>query len=255
MLLHDPKSRFSDRVEDYVQHRPSYPKEVLNILAEQVRLPAPWNVADIGSGTGIFTRLLLDAAHRVAAVEPNEAMRQAAERELGGRSGFRSVDGNAEKTGLPDASVDLITAAQAFHWFDVEPTRAEWKRILRPEGIVALVWNTRTMTTDFSRAYEAFLNRHGTDYHEVGQRHRCSEARFAALFTPNQYRHHAMPNHQPLSLEGLKGRLLSSSYIPKGPGPAYDAMLADAERLFAEHQRDGSVVLEYTTDVYTGRLD
>src|SRR5262249_648330 len=142
MAMIDPTSRFGARVDDYVKARPSYPAGLLAVLARECGLDKKSIVADLGSGTGIFTRLLLESGATVYAVEPNDEMRAAAERDLASER-FHSVRGRAEATTLPDASIDLATAAQAFHWFDVEATRRELVRILRPAGLAVLVWNDR----------------------------------------------------------------------------------------------------------------
>jgi SAM-dependent methyltransferase len=251
----DPTKRFSDRVEHYVRARPGYPREVLDVLAEGLGLTRDWVVADVGSGTGISTGLFLEGGHRVFAVEPNAEMRAAAEARLGGRAGFTSVDGTAEATGLADRSVDLVVCAQAFHWFDAAAARREFLRILRPGGGVALIWNTRHMdTTPFLRAYEALLQEYGTDYREVG--HRAVEGlRVAALFGEGAWLRRTLPNEQRLDLEGLRGRLLSSSYVPAAGHPRQAPMVAALERLFEQHARDGVVRFGYDTEIYLGRLD
>ena len=139
----DSTTYFSGRVESYVRYRPSYPPAIIDLLVEDCGLSRDWIVADIGSGPGNLTRLFLDYGARVYAVEPNQEMREAGERLLGALPGFTSVDGTAEATGLPEASVDLVTAGQAFHWFDSQRAGTEFRRILRPPQWVALVWNER----------------------------------------------------------------------------------------------------------------
>ena len=136
-------TRFSDRVEDYVKYRPHYPVAVLTYLQATYSFSSSWVVADIGSGTGISTELFLAAGNRVDAVEPNREMRRKAEELLSGHPGFVSIDGTAEATGLPEASVDLIVAGQAFHWFEPVATRREFVRIARPGAVAALIWTQR----------------------------------------------------------------------------------------------------------------
>src|SRR6185503_1231931 len=153
--------RFSTRVESYIKYRPSYPTEVLELMRVRCGLAATSMVADIGSGTGILTELLLETGATVFAVEPNKEMRAAAERLLSDYGRFRSVDGTAEATTLPDASVDLITASQAFHWFDIQKARRELARVLRPRGWVVLIWNERPVDASaFLDEYDALLRRH-----------------------------------------------------------------------------------------------
>ena len=181
----DARDRFSNRVEDYDRYRPGYPPALFALLREHCGLRPGHAVADIGSGTGLLTGPLLDYGNTVYAVEPNGPMRQAAERRYGGRSGFLSVDGSAEATGLPPWSVDLVVAAQAFHWFEPGAARAEFVRILRPPGWVALVWNERPHeATGFEAAYESLLARHAIDYAAVDHR-RIDASRVAAFLDPS----------------------------------------------------------------------
>ena len=249
-----PTKRFSDRVADYVRHRPSYPAGVIDTLRREAGLTGSAHVADIGSGTGIFASLLLPHCERVYGVEPNDAMRAAAEELFAGEPRFASVAAAAEATTLPDASVDLVTAAQAFHWFDAAACRREFARILRPGGFVALVWNEREISaTPFLAEYEALLHRHATDYAKVN--HANTDARkIAGFFAPAAVALAELPNEQRCDFEALKGRLLSSSYAPNVGHPGHEAMLADLAALFARHAEDGAVTLLYTTKLYFGRL-
>jgi SAM-dependent methyltransferase len=250
----DPTGRFSDRVDDYVRHRPGYPPELVELLRRECGLGPGRDVADVGSGTGKLTELLLATGARVYAVEPNDGMRRAAERLLGRVPGFVSVDGRAEATGLPGASVDLVTAAQAFHWFDQVAARAEFLRILRPGGVAALVWNERdNAASAFLREYEDCLRRFSVDYGEVDHRRTASRERIAAFFGPDGFREAEIPNRQDLDLDGLRGRYLSSSYaLPRGH-PRFDEVMAALGEIFQRHQRDGSVRIDYRTRVYHGR--
>lgn len=247
----DVTGRFSGRAELYDRWRPGYPDEVLDVLREEIGLSPDWVVADVGAGTGLSSRLFLDAGHRVAAVEPNAEMRAVAEAKLGGRSGFRSVDGTAEATRLPDASVDLVVAGQAFHWFDVEAARREFRRILRG-GQVVLLYNTRrTGGTPLLEAYEALLRRHGTDYDRVRHDRRTEDA--AARLYGGRWGRRVLENRQELDLEGLFGRTLSCSYVP-GEGEAGHEELGEAlEELFERHAREGTVRLEYDLEIWFGR--
>lgn len=242
-------SRFSDRVRNYVLYRPGYPPEVMDVVRAETGLAPGRAVADVGSGTGISARLFLDAGHTVFAVEPNPEMRAAAEAELGAHPRFHSVNGTAEATTLPDASVDLVVAAQAFHWFRPERVAGEWRRVLRPGGRMVLLWNTRkTDTTPFLRAYEALLREHGTDYASVSHEN-VSEDAIAAVLGPG-FGRRVVPNRQVFDFDGLRGRLLSSSYAPNQGHPGHGPMMQALERIFREHQQDGRVVFEYDTEIY-----
>lgn len=246
-----PEQRFSDRVENYVRYRPSYPQEIIPLLQKEAGLSHNSSIADIGSGTGISTEMFLRAGYPVKAVEPNREMRQAAERLLASYPGFHNVEGSAQATTLPDQSVDLLVAAQAFHWFNTPATRAEFTRILKPGGHIALIWNERKLdATPFLRDYEQLLVEYGTDYTEV--RHENIGATALGQFFIGPYAAHEFANEQHFDFEGLKGRLLSSSYAPPVGHPRHEPMLAELQRLFNRHQTDGQVVVEYITRVYIG---
>jgi SAM-dependent methyltransferase len=249
----DSTTRFSDRVNAYVRHRPGYPDAVLDILHGEAGLATGATVADVGAGTGISSRILLDGGHPVVAVEPNAAMRAAAEAALGGDPRFRVVDGTAENTGLPDASVEAAVAFQAFHWFDAPRARAEWRRILRPGGLAVIIWNARRREgSGFLRGYEALLLRHGTDY--AGVNHENVTDDTLRGFFGGAYTRRTAENRQVFDQAGLEGRLVSSSYAPNAGEPGHDDMIRDLRRLFDETQRDGRVVMEYETQILFARL-
>ena len=253
MSCGDATNRFSDRVADYARYRPSYPPEVVALLAEHgVDPPAP--VVDLGSGTGIFARLLLDAGYRVFGVEPNEPMRTAAEASLAANRAFTSVAAPAEATTLADHSVAAITVAQAFHWFDHARCRAEFERILQPGGPVLLIWNERLVEGPFLEGYEQVLHDFATDYREVDHRQTQDAAALSRFFAPGRCTRHAFPNEQVFDFDGLRGRLLSSSYAPAADHPNHRPMLDALRRLFDAHQHDGRVAFRYRTEVYVGRF-
>ena len=253
-MSRDPKIRFTDRVDAYLRFRPSYPPEILDLLESECGLDTSRSVADIGSGTGILTRLFLERGHSVYGVEPNRAMRRAAELQLAGLDAFVSVDGTAEKTSLAPDSVHLIAAAQAFHWFDLEKASNEFRRILLPEGWVAILWNDRRKSsTPFLQAYEALLLKHGTDYDLVDHT-RVSQEELATFFGPRGFASASFDNHQVLDFEALQGRLASSSYVPLTGTSGHQPMIEDLRSLFATHQTGGTVSIEYDTRIYFGQL-
>ncbi len=251
----DSTHRFSNRVKNYVLYRPHYPPGVVDILAAKAGLLPRSMVADVGSGTGILSRLFLDNGNEVFAVEPNREMREAAEADLEGRAGFHSVDGRAEATGLPSSSVDFVVAGQAFHWFERGEARDEFARILVPQGWVALIWNRRLAdATPFARDYEELLLTFGTDYREVGHRNTVTAEDLAPFFGNEDFFSEHLPNEQVFDWPGLRGRLLSSSYVP-APGEArHEAMIDALDALFERYQRDGAVRFVYSTEIYLGRL-
>jgi len=245
----DPTQRFSDRVENYVRSRPGYPPEVLATLREDCGLTPQAPIADVASGTGIFTRLLLENGNPVFAVEPNAEMRAAAERLLTSFPNLTSVDGSAEATGLADHSVFLVTAAQAAHWFNLPRTRAEFVRTLQPGGWVALLWNERVIsTTQFLRDYEQLLLDFAIDYKEV--RHEKTTAIIGSFFAPLPHREKIFSTFQDLDYAGLEQRLLSSSYAPLADHPNHAPMMRQLRCIFDAAQHDGRVRLEYQTLLY-----
>jgi SAM-dependent methyltransferase len=246
-------SRFDDRVENYVAYRPKYPVGVIDFLRDELGLTPETVVADVGSGTGFLSELFLLNGNAVVGVEPNDKMRAAAELLLRSYPKFKSVKGTAEATTLDSASVGLVTAAQAFHWFDAERARAEFRRILKPGGWAVLVWNMRrTEATPFLRNYEKLLREFGTDYAQVNCE-QVSEDRIAQFFAGG-FGSRRFDNFQSVDFASLRGRLLSSSYVPLAGHPSYEPMLAALRRLFDSHQQDGRVTIEYDTKVYYGQL-
>jgi ubiquinone/menaquinone biosynthesis C-methylase UbiE len=245
--------RFTSRVEDYAKYRPGYPVAVVELLRRECGLTPESIVADVGSGTGKLSEILLANGNVVLGVEPNAAMRVVAEKIFKDEPRFRSIDGSAEATTLDDASVDLITAGQAFHWFDPLKTRTEWRRILKPNSWVALVWNDRQLeTTPFLADYEELLVEFGTDYAEV--RHDNGLPRIQQFFAGDGYTLRGFPNTQIFDLDGLQGRVRSSSYTPEPSHPNFEPMMRQLQVVFDKHQENGYVNFGYETKVFYGQL-
>ncbi len=246
-------SRFSDRVENYVRYRPGYPHQVVQELETESGLTPSHVVADIASGTGIWTRLLLENGNPVFGVEPNAEMREAGERLLAGFSKFTSVVGTAEATTLADHSVDFVSAAQAAHWFDRERAKCEFVRILKPGGWLVLLWNERlTDSTPFLRDYEQLLLTYATDYQDI--RHEHTTDAINEFFDPAPFEERTFSMRQEFDYEGVKGRLLSSSYAPGPEHPRHAPMLRELRCLFDAHAVAGRATFEYKTRLYFGRL-
>lgn len=253
-MPHDSTTRFSSRVDDYVRFRPHYPIEIIDLLAARCGLTPESVIADVGSGTGILSRLFLENGNPVIGVEPNREMREAGERYLADYGRFTSMDGTAEATRLPGHGMDFVVAGQAFHWFDRARARAEFQRILKEEGWVALIWNDRRVdSTPFLRDYEALLQEFGTDYNQINHKNVQDPAVFTAFFGATPFEA-AFDNVQRFDFDGLMGRLNSSSYVPPRDDPRHAAMTARARELFTRHERDGEVAFEYDTRVYFGRM-
>jgi len=250
----DATRRFSDRVDNYVKYRPSYPPEVTDYLQRECQLQPGSPIADVGSGTGIFTRLLLEKGYHVYAVEPNEAMQNAAIGQFNGNPGFMAVNGTAEATTLADNSVDLVVCAQAFHWFDAEKTKIEFRRILSEKGQVALIWNNRDAGTDeFAQAYESLLKQDSVDYNKVNHRN-IGDIDFKAFFKDGQYLAVKFPNEQVFDEDGLLGRAYSSSYVPQEGTEAGEKFRGMLKEIFARYNKNGEVSFRYQTEVYLGMV-
>lgn len=253
MSDHSSTTRFSNRVEDYIRYRPHYPSDVIDLFRSELNMQPGNAIADIGSGTGILSSMLLDNGYRVCAVEPNREMRAAAERLLGHYPGFISMDGTAEHTSLSPHSIDLLTAAQAFHWFDIEKSREEALRILKPGTYAVLLWNDRSADADgFAMEYEALLTTL-TDYNVVNHRNTSTPA-FDRFYGKSNYRIRNFDNYQQFDLQGLKGRLMSSSYAPVEGDPAHEPMMRELESIFNRHNKGGYITIKYDTKVVYGKM-
>lgn len=247
----DPKQRFSGRAVHYARHRPGYPRAVLDLLRAECCLSKASIVADIASGTGLLSMLFLENGNTVWGVEPNDEMREAGERHLANYPLFTSVAGMAEATTLDGASVDLVAVGHAFHWFDPVLTRAEFVRVLRPGGCVVLLWNElHQNASPFMNAYEKLIRKYkNEEYKEFDM-----PSQVRSFFEPDPVEMRRFENHQIFSLDGLKGRLLSSSYVPDTGQPGYEAMMEELRDIFRDYQENGQVTIEYDTLVYYGRL-
>ncbi len=249
----DPTKRFSKRVENYIKYRPGYPAEIIRLLESNCHLTSQAVVADLGSGTGFLTELFLKYGNKVYGVEPNPDMRAAGEKLLSRYPNFVSVKGSAEVTTLPNQSIDLVAAGQAFHWFDRAQAKSEFKRILKPNGWVALIWNGfRVETSPLNNGYQEIVLRYGTDYKEVARE--ITGIDVESFFAPNECKFASFKFKQVFNFEGLKGRLLSSSYAPEPSDPDFDRMLHELRALFDANQRNGEVDFNYETEVYYGQV-
>lgn len=242
----NPTGRFSGRVDNYAKYRPSYPAAVLDVLEKEIGLQKSWNVADVGSGTGIFSSLLLQYGCAVWGVEPNTEMREEGERQLKDYTKFTSVAGSAEHTVLANDSVDLVTVAQAFHWMEPVATKQEFDRILKKNGHIALIWNLRTTGTPFLQKFEQLKVDFGTDYKATRM---VKEPEIEAFFQPASTKIVIVHHHQLLDYEGLEGQLLSTSYVPL-EGEKHNTMLDALRDLFEQYNENGLVSIEYDTKMY-----
>lgn len=253
-----PTRRFSERVPYYHQYRPRYPAAVLEWMSNTIGLTPDSVIADVGAGTGILSELFLKHGNRVYAVEPNPDMRETAVQNYSSYPNFMPVDGTAEATTLPDSSMDFVVCGQAFHWFDPTKSKVEFRRILKPGGFVVLVWNTRPEhSTPFLEAYNLLMREFdvdGTESRTHGIQHGDSEA-LQAFFAPSGFEKQIFYNEQQVtSFEGLRGRVLSASYMPLPGQPRYEALMERLRDIFETHQQGGQVRMDYVTEMFWGRL-
>jgi SAM-dependent methyltransferase len=251
--MNDNTQRFSNRVDNYVKYRPSYPKKIISFLESTIQFNNKFIVADIGSGTGILSQLFLENGNTVFSIEPNEPMRKKSEELLHSYSSFKSINGTAEQTTLENESVGLITAAQAFHWFDAEKTKAEFKRILKTNGYCCLIWNERLVISAFEKAYEQLLLDYTIDYTSVNHKN-IDEKKIAAFFAPHQFIQQTFSNKQVFDFDGLKGRLLSSSYTPDENHSKHKPMIKALKNIFDSFNQNNNVQFDYETKVYLENL-
>lgn len=238
---------FSGKVADYVASRPDYPRQLIDQL-----VPLGPRIADVGAGTGLLTASLLERGCEVAAIEPSDAMRAACDALVGRCPGYRSLNGTAEATGLEPGSIDLVTAAQAFHWFDVAAARAEFLRILSPAGQVALVWNDRLDGDPLHEAMDEVFARHGGAKRGAMLAHenRSDVPRF---FNGAEVRELELPHEHRLDAAGLAALAFSRSYMPPRDGEAGRDASAQLQDIFNRFARDGRVTVRYRTIAIVGR--
>ncbi|EDX87419.1 Methyltransferase domain family [Synechococcus sp. PCC 7335] len=246
--------RFSSRVENYVNYRPRYPAEVLNTLQQECGLTAASVIADVGSGTGFLSELFIANGNSVFAIEPNLEMRTAGEQYLGNNPKFTSIDGTAENTTLANQSVDFVVAGQAFHWFERSQSMGEFARILKSTGWVMLVWNERdTSSTPFLVAYEQLLKTYSLDYGQVNHK-RIDRAVLSDCFSPSEIYEKRASYTQTFDYEGIKGRMLSSSYVPEIGQRNHEEMVARLNEIFREHSVSDRIHFKYTTRMFYGQI-
>lgn len=245
--------RFSNRVDHYAKYRPTYPPALIEILKTNCGLTHDSVIADVGSGTGILCRLFLEYGNTVFGIEPNTGMRLYADKTLWQFNNFLSVPATAEATTLKAGSVDLITAAQSFHWFDRAKAKREFARIIKRRGCIVLIWNERRVdSTPFLRAYEDLLLSYSTDYQQV--RHENVEGEIAEFYAPHSFKLESLENLQRFDLEALKGRTRSASYTPEPGASNFEALYSELEKIFQTHAKNGEVTVEYDTRIYYGCL-
>ncbi|HVG05575.1 MAG TPA: class I SAM-dependent methyltransferase, partial [Burkholderiaceae bacterium] len=246
--------RFSNRADAYVRGRPSYPTAIVEQLQQIGALRQGQTIVDIGVGTGLSAEPFLRSGYAVIGVEPNASMRGAGDQQLREFPFYRSIGGTAEATTLVDDSADLVIAGQAFHWFDVPRAAVEARRILRPGGWAALIWNDRQSTgSPFLAGYEALLRTHGIDYAKLLHRH-IDEKAIAQFFAPATAAVATFDNPRQLAREDLLALAGSASYLPAPGDPRHAAMLVALNALFDAHEKGGHVQMMYRTRMHYAQL-
>ncbi len=250
----DSTGKFTHKVSDYVKYRPSYPDGFIRYLFEEVGFSGDAAVADVGAGTGILTARLAEEVKTVYAIEPNRNMRMACMEACGRNCSFVTLEGTAEDTGLPDDSVDFVTVAQAFHWFDRHRSQQEFARILKPDGLVVLVWNTRVPDAPVVLALDAACRRHCPDFTGFSGGEAASFERFVSIFRDGICEMRSFPNDQMLTREALVGSMLSSSYAPMKAEVSFDPFVKELESIFDRFAVNGHLFLPMRTLSYIGRV-
>lgn len=246
-------NKFDEKGKVYAKARPDYPEELFLYLMSKNIIDKEKAVADIGSGTGIFTVQLSPFAKTVFAVEPNADMRNKAEDKFKLLPNVVSLNATAENTRLPDASVELVTVAQAFHWFDRKSFKSECQRILKPGGKVLLVWNDRDIKSEVIKDNFAVNKNFCPDFKGSSNGMDFSKESFKDFFV-GEYEVSEFDNSLVYDRDAFIARSLSSSYAPKENDLRYAEYVRALETVFEKHQVNGTVRYPYITRCYTGTV-
>ncbi|KAB8126288.1 class I SAM-dependent methyltransferase [Gracilibacillus oryzae] len=246
--------KFTDKAEVYAKYRPSYPHEWIEYLVSETGINKNDIIADIGSGTGILSRVLLERGFTVIGVEPNDDMRTIADQTLKPDPRFISVKATAENTTLKDNSLDLITVAQAFHWFDMEQFRMECKRILKQDAKVALVWNSRDRSADINKQSAEVCQKYCLNFKGFSGGMEETPIAFEQFYKDGKYDFKYFRNDLPFDLDGFLGRYLPASYAPKKTDKEYKPFITALTELFEKYSSNGKIVMPNITRSYLGKV-
>ena len=250
----EPTRHFSKKAENYMKYRWRYPKEVLDYLKSSVGLQKSWNIADIGYGTGILTKILLDNGNNVIGVEPNDDMRNAGEEYLKDYSNFVSMNAKAEESKIKDNSLELITVAQAIHWFNPEKTKIEFNRILKDNGIIFIIFNRRSKErSDFIIDYDNINKKYNKDFKYTNNNPSNGNLIINYLLD-DKIHYHSIDNKISEGFESFKGGFLSASFIPDETSENYTEMINELKDIFDKHKNNDKITFEYSTEIYWGHL-
>lgn len=249
-----PTDKFSGKADVYSKSRPSYPNEYIDYLFSANSLNETSKVADIGSGTGILSRQLLKRGLNVITVEPNDDMRRKAEQDLNEFEHFISIKASAEETTLPDKNLDLVIAAQAFHWFDQEKFKCECKRILKKDAKVALVWNSRDSSNPLIIENAEIFKKYCPSFYGFSGGIGEDEEIFTRFYREGKYEYKRFPNDITLDFNGFLGRNLSASYSLKPEDKDYQLFMEAITDLFEKYNNGGKIVMPNYTRSYLGHV-
>lgn len=247
----DNTHRFDGKGILYAKARPKYAAALFDYFKNALHIPAGSIIADVGSGTGIFTEQLLQRGYRVFAVEPNGDMRKQAEARLSRNENFHSIDGSDAAMMLHDHSVGYITAAQAFHWFDAEAFRRESRRVLTPGGKVILVYNSRDESAACTKALAALRLKFNPEFH--GFSNGIGDTQCRAFFTKGCEVFRA-DNTQLYDRQGYLDRVLSSSYSLKESDDRYAEYRKEINAIFDRNSVNGRIAVPTETVAYIGEV-
>lgn len=250
----EPTARFTNKVDDYTKARPSYPEEIVPLLTCKYGLTSQSVIADMGSGTGLFTEVFLKHGNPVYGVEPNDAMRQAGEHYLKKYTNFISVNASAEHTSLASACCDFVVAGQAFHWFNPVLAKVEFQRVLKPNGWVILAWNVFSSSdAPLAVAYEKLFYDFGIQYQGAGYKN-ANKENLLGFLGPDTFCMESIPNPKSLDFSAFQSRVFSSSFSPSPGQPQYPLMQQAIGQVFEQFENNGVIILPYQTNLYLGQL-
>lgn len=242
--------RFTNRSDNYVKYRPDYPPEIIELLQKEIHLDEFKDVADVGSGTGMFSRLFAKNGNITFGVEPNDEMRLKAEKSLGKYLNFISINGTAEFTNLADSSVDIVTAADAIHWFDMFKAKSEFSRILRDDGYCVIVYHITKNNTPFMKEFNKLIKLLKKAEKSDDEKFEKSVEKF---FGPKKAKVKTLNSTHEMSFAELKGLVLSYAIMPED-GELHKKTLKELKNIFDRNNLSGSVSMEYKIKILIGKI-
>lgn len=245
------KNEFYNRANEYAIGRPTYPEEILKRLKE-LGIGRNSTIADVGAGTGLLTRMLSEIGCRILAVEPNIEMLSECKKYCSTITSIEYINEPAESTGIKEHSLDLIIIAQAFHWFDKELSKVEFKRILKEKGYVIFLWNDMQIDNEFAN-----------EYINIIRKYKIKTTAAITNFDPDKEKYNFLGqsfekiyynNSQFLTIDGIIGNATSLSYTPSKLDSNYNQFVQELKKLFLKYQVDGKVIINYKTEMCIGQF-